>query len=414
MSNLLNFFNGAGGGGSAPLRSLVPFPYDTPIKVTQGGMTFIRSGHGDPVDFDPSLQSWVDDNIMFVTTQFLESTEQNTLNRGVGVDTDGAGVWMAAGYMYNASFPLPSLYISTDDAVTWSAVPGLSLTNGQLVASVKSGGQGVWIVTVSNGSTGITMYRTTNNGQTWTNITSTAMGSSASNWRAIETNRQGVWLICFGNGATYLRRSADNGVTWTNVNYPTQNCYALKFGGGVWIAGTGDVQASGGYHPSIVVSTDLGLTWQAPITINFTDFAYVQNKWVAVYQSTIYHLVGSDFSKWNRVAPKFDDMFTDHQYSNFTWFLNAGLDGALWMTVGSWSFRSPDRGVTWMKIAPSTLPMSGPNKRAVATIIGAQWNGSIGGIITGRPAAGCVYSNDGRMINGYDNSRRYVMYMRIK
>lgn len=413
MTNLANFFSG-GGGGAVPLRGLVPFPHDTLPKITQGGQVFLRSGKSEVVDYDPSLQSWVDNNIMFVNTQSVASSVSANYQRLGALDTDGAGKWMVSGFIFNPAHTLPLLYYSSDDGVSWSplAIPAINTSAG--VTSIKSGGNGVWIITVTGN--GVKMFRTTNNGANWTDITATAMSSSASAFKVIETTRAGVWLIGFGSNQTTLRRSTDNGASWADVNYPLGNCFALKAGNGQWIAGGNDTSVANNHHQTIVVSLDNGLTWQSPITtVNLADFAYVQGGWVGVYQSAIYHNVAGDFTKWNIVDIQYDDVFLDAQQTSYVWFLTVGLDGALWLKTSTLTFRSGDRGISWQRILPQLSPvMSGSNKRAVAVMLSNQASDIFGGILTGRPAAGCVYMNDGRLVNGGDNAQRYVMYIRIR
>ena len=119
MSNLLDFFNSGGGsagsGGAVPLRGLIPFPYDSPVKIEQGGMTFLRSGHSELVDFDPSLQDWVNNNPMFVNTYQTWDDSSGAVSMN-GSDTDGVGKWMIAGWRQSAYAPL---LLSVDNGVTW-------------------------------------------------------------------------------------------------------------------------------------------------------------------------------------------------------------------------------------------------------------------------------------------------------
>jgi hypothetical protein len=421
MSNLMNFFSGGSASAAVPLRALVPFPHDTPPKVEQNGQVFLRSGRSEVIDYDPSLQSWVNDNVMFINTQSLPSSQSSNFTRGTAVDTDGAGKWMVAGFANHSggqANTLPRVYYSDNDASSWQPLTIPALNPGYMINSIKSGGNGVWIITAAgNADTGFAsfMFRTANNGASWTDIASTAMLSNSSAFRAIETDRNGVWLICFGFNRTTIRRSADNGVTWTSVNFPQGNCYVLKSGNGQWIAGCNDPLTANNPHTTIVVSLDNGASWQTPITtVTLADFAYVQGGWVGTVSTGIMHNLAGDFSVWNVVDIRYDDSFSDAAQTSVVWSLSSGLDGTLWLRTSSTTHRSIDRGVSWQRVLPSLGPvMSAPNKRAVAVMTTTTAD-LFYGIVTGRPAAGCAYINDGRPASGGDTSQRYVMYMRIK
>lgn len=414
MSNLMNFFGSGGGGGSVPLMGLTEFPFDSPVKIVRGNEVYIRSGHSEAVDFDPSLQSWVNDNIMFVNTQSLPTSEVGTAIRGTGVGTDGNGKWMVAGFAVSASHSLPKLYYSADDGVSWSAMAIPITTNGHGIVNVRSGGNGVWIVRAGSGSFW-KLWRTADNGQTWTDI-STAAAGGASNVLSYDTDGNGVWIATFGNAATFIRKSTDNGVTWSQSGTASvSDAYVIKYGGGEWVICTTDPNTANGWT-SLMVSTNAGQSWTThALGTSAQDYAYVQGTWV-LFGSYQTYVRGADFTKWNQQILRHADTFTDYYAVGAAQpTLVAGLDGSLWCCVHNVPFRSTDLGITWLRYDHrSSRVVAGPNKRAVCITNTVGAAGLPLGIATGRPAAGCMYSNVGRQANSGDIGRRSAYYMRVR
>lgn len=413
MSNLQQFFGGTGGGvGTVPLRGLVPFPYDTPNKVYQGSQVFVRSGFPELIEYDPSLQSWVDDNIMFVNTQ-SETADVTSANRGLSVDTDGAGKWMVAGWQNISGRNLPAMYFSQDDGINWTALPGLVIPINSVVKRIRFGGaDGIWIAHIAVGSTD-KFYRTTDNGETWTDITLVIWpGGGVIQNNVIETNRLGTWFIISPDRTTFMR-STDNGASWSSVSLG-QQAHSLKYGGGTWVVMVGNATASPFRHTHVSFSTNNGASWSGAIPLSIGDLAYVGGSWKGAVLGSIYD-VSADFTKLTDLRPQYPDTFTDMGNQNQAgWLLRVGLDGVLWLIAERTTFRSKDAGVTWTKYQ-THFPalMSGPNKRTVA-IVDSSSADIRRGIATGGPAAGCHYSilepNDGVV----SRNRRSVMYMRTK
>lgn len=414
MSNLMNFFGSGGGGGSVPLMGLTEFPFDSPIKVVRGNEVYIRSGYSEAVDFDPSLQEWVDDNIMFVNTQSLPSSETVNATRGVGVGTDGTGKWMAAGYAASAAHSLPKLYYSADDGVSWTPMAIPITTNGHGVLNVKSGGNGVWIIRAGSGSFS-KLYRTADDGQTWADI-STAAAGGASNIVSYDTDGNGVWIATLGNAATFARKSIDNGATWSQTGLASiSNAFVIKYGGGDWVVCTTDPNTTTGWT-SLMVSSNAGVSWTThALGVTAQDYVYCQGNWVLflTYQT---YIRGVDWTKWNAVVPRYQDTFTDYySVGSIQPILSCGMDGSLWVSLYNVPFRSTDLGTTWLRYDHRTsFVMSGPNKRAVCVTNSVGAAGLPIGIATGRPAAGCMYSNVGRQVQTGDIGRRSAYYMRVR
>lgn len=160
--------------------------------------------------------------------------------------------------------------VSTDNADTWTAfTPYLGL--GALPAA--GGGNSSFIRIAGSGSTWIAagfysrVARSTDNGETWTeltrglntgvDITLTASG--------VEVNGT-TWIVSFANG--YAARSTDDGVTWTTLpqglnSGSTTDVSTAKFG-------NNDVWLAFGINGYASKSTDDGETWTAlPRGLNY-------------------------------------------------------------------------------------------------------------------------------------------------
>lgn len=418
MANLQQFFNG--GGGSVPLRALVPFPFDTPPKVTVGGQVFLRTGLSEAVDYDPSLQSWVDDNIMFTNTLVeTNGAASALLPSAPAVDTDGAGKWMVA--MWPAAgigLNLPRIYYSEDDGLTFAPKSITGFPTGWLVKEIKSGGMGVWIVRAEAGTTAEKFFRTTDDGDSWTDISVALLGNTVVNDVTYETDRNGVWLAT-APGQTNMRRSTDNGATWGNSQTSVgQDVKGIKYGGGRWVIGIEGYTAD--IYSSIRISTDAGLTWGAAITVSFYDYVFAKGEWVAWTNLGFSKPNDNTLATWSAFHPLYQDTLSDFNVPSGSMTrqrARAGLDGAIWLTWFSHTFRSTDNGLSWLRYDENyAAVMSGPNKRAVGVFIPASStnqpiNGQQPGIVTGRPAAGVPRTV---LDTGGNDDRRAVMYICIR
>lgn len=159
------------------------------------------------------------------------------------IDTDGAGVWIIVGnngYMIRSS----------DNGLTWTTI---SSGFSGLIYSVATDKNGTWLAGDQNGN----IRRSTNNGLNWFAVTS---GFGVANVRSIATNGQGVWIAV--GGQRNARRSSDNGVTWSSISVGgtidvIYSCVATD-NNGVWVVGSNSATAAR--------SVDNGLTWTSVLT----------------------------------------------------------------------------------------------------------------------------------------------------
>lgn len=186
---------------------------------------------------------------------------------------------------------------TVNGGATWDAVA----VNAGLdeVGGVTAGSDGVWCIPNWQG----VIYRSADDGLTWSQII-LAFGGEGYAPGKLFTDGAGTWMSTISMGGGYFR-STDNGATWdeTVTDGPTIS-ELCALGGGVWLRGGGEVLSR---------STDNGLTW-----------ATVDDGVVASY--------------WNPSCFAHDGNGT---------IVAAGTNGS-----GSHNFtRSTDNGLTWTSFA---------------------------------------------------------------
>ncbi|NOT61414.1 MAG: hypothetical protein HOP19_14445, partial [Acidobacteria bacterium] len=148
------------------------------------------------------------------------------------------------------------LWFSDDNGDNWTR----QINNGLLI------GRGVTALAASNttlflgtnfGGTGGGVYRSTNEGQTWTAINN---GFPAP--RSIQdflVNGVNVFAITF-NGELF--RSTDNGDNWTRINNGLPSAVSVGLGGGFTITNNAILLRNGAENPAAIYrSTDNGANW---------------------------------------------------------------------------------------------------------------------------------------------------------
>lgn len=420
MSNLTDFFGG--GGDSIPLRGLIAMPYDTPPKYTINGMTLLRSGVPEMVDFDPSLQSWVDGNLMFVNT-YATWDDSSGSQPMTGSDTDGAGNWMVAGWRQSA---YSTLLFSNDDAVSWTPVT-VPWASSSTIHEIKSGLNGVWLVATRAQSGAYEIYRTTNNGASWV-LVSNAVSGFNTYYGGMVTDRNGVWMVWANPSAqvAHICRSLDNGATWANISVgvASSGVRLIEYGGGEWALGYGGNPGASEAFTGTVFSNNNGNNWSVRTVTGYAivDFAYCDQQWHAVAPFTIF-VLSPTAPRW---VPKpirgFDwlNQLGDGYNGGQSPFIRAGLDDSMIIGISSnWLGRSNDGGDTFVRFnIPVTSITIAPNGRAVGKVSGLS-KGISSGIVTGVKAAGIPYLPAEHVpYNNYNWNNTYngmaIMYVRIK
>src|SRR5262249_43449100 len=156
---------------------------------------------------------------------------------------------------------LAGILESTDGGSSWKKIAaGANWGAGHYVFFINST---TWMLTSQwNG-----MYRTTDSGATWTQVTTQTM-QHGGNPPHRPPNR-----VLYTGAYTTLLRSTDNGVSWTAVGPHTSDGYNAIIGDGTSLyaqpANTGS-SATGSHSYYVSAETD-GVTWTPFNTQMFTD-----------------------------------------------------------------------------------------------------------------------------------------------
>lgn len=287
--------------------------------------------------------------IGLISGSFAETWAAVTSNAGSNainaVETDGNGVWVAAG-------AAGAMVRSTDNGATWTAVTsgfGADAING--LACDRSG---VWVAVGGAGK----ITRSTDNGATWTAVTSGLTGTDVI--YSVASDRNGTFVALFMSASSHgALRSINSGVAWASVvvNASAVGTYKgiATDRKGVWISTSSSTQ----YYRS----TDAGATWTQIAGVSGLSTNRIttdgKNTWVAANSGSVAQAARSSDNglTWATVSTPGTlasaAVATD---SSGTWLIG---------NTGAAIYRSTDNGFTW-----STTTVTGLTGGALSACFG--------------------------------------------
>ena len=139
----------------------------------------------------------------------------NTQTMPTGVNYSGTPIWNpnTSKFMVSAQFG-QSVYTSSD-GVTWAAggAPGSPITNNTQIVYIGT----TWFITDRNRY----IYKSTNNGTTWTDVTPPTINQPATSASGILAVGTTLYAFLYRvSGVTSSFKSTDNGATWTSTTDP--------------------------------------------------------------------------------------------------------------------------------------------------------------------------------------------------
>ena len=253
-------------------------------------------------------------------TDLSGSISSSANGNGSVIATDKKGTWMIGLNSY--------LYKSTDNGNTWNEIQSTAGLSISYVFSIATDSNGTWIVGSSYGR----VCKTTDNGSTWENIGSKFnFGDVITNHvKGIATDSKGNWLIsCIGsgdNGRGKTFKSTDNGNDWTDITTDVDILaksqdvrYMATDSKGTWIFGG---------HSNIYISTDNMTSWQdLSVKLNSSNFRSVatdsKGTWIIGSMLSMYDISTDNGNTWRYMTASksiFNSLATN---SNGIW-LSAG------------------------------------------------------------------------------------------
>ena len=210
---------------------------------------------------------------------------------------------------------------STTTTTTWSSVS--SFTNGEIIYSMIYDASG----NMYAGTMGGKIYKSTNNGTSWTLINS---GMSASY----------IWSLNVSSGTLYA--ATNNGVfkysgsSWSSAGLTGKDVHALAYSNGVFYAGTW------GY--GVFSSSDNGSTW-TELNTGIESYLTIQSLTISsdgtVFVGTVgYGVLKLTGNSWTKVTSGYDVVWAMASAGTYVY---AG-------TYGNGLLKSSDNGATWTKV----------------------------------------------------------------
>jgi hypothetical protein len=247
-----------------------PTNFDRPLRVVVSDTGVMAVSHSDggntlAMSYDGGA-TW--SNVVVAPSAYSE----------IYIDTDHAGNWVATSHDNNIG---TTMFVSTDDGVTWVENDPTGSTTRELRTVVYSRETGTWMVllfgsTSSSTDSGVYINDGTDITAPWT-FRSIA-GSGDTQYLIPPVDGNNTWVLFYGkssNTETHLAKSTDNGVTWTlfakdDVNWPSNGvCRGLyAFGNKVFF--TTDSTSGGGD----VLSIELDLLSNNPDTSTLATRVY--------------------------------------------------------------------------------------------------------------------------------------------
>jgi len=273
-------------------------------SIAAGGGTLVavwESTSGAGTDFDIRFTRSADGGQTWSAVAPLNTNAATDANndhdRNARIATDGDGTWICVwdsndpsggttGFDQDVFFSK-----STDDAVNWSAPALVDAAGGtdstfDSLPRIGSDGEDGWVAVWADALTnGMQVMWSDSDGDSWT--LAPGIVDPGSNAYSVAGAPDGTWLIAsrklVGDSDVFIYQSADGGMTWSAPIRPVPNdlvnpnddenpWVGINSEGMAVVAWRSDEQHGGGlgFDPEIVMcaSTDSGLTWGPPTSIN--------------------------------------------------------------------------------------------------------------------------------------------------
>lgn len=249
-------------------------------------------------------------------------------------------------------------------AVAQGTNRGIYTTNGTTWTETTLPASRIWLKAAYNPKNagrasavgwGGTAY-STDSGQTW----SAGSGMTSADVDAVAPVTSTVWIIV-SNSVNQYWKSTNNGQTWTQTTFPTGSVY-----NGRDVAGAGDslavvVRGQLGYYTTTDGDTFTARTLPTPPggTNNFSRIRYSNGVYFAMENTTNrYIMTSTDGINWSTrdvrgTAGSTSDSFRDVAYGNGTWMIACDLSSAYYTStdLSTWTRLTMPASRRWSGVA---------------------------------------------------------------
>jgi hypothetical protein len=187
----------------------------------------------------------------------------------------------------------PELRYSADPTaggVSWSSIdfPGSS----DISRTVEYSDTGTWIA----GTSEDVVFRSTDGGDSWTEITAVAAGGG--NMLCLATDGEGTWLV---GGVSKILKSYDDGLNWY-VSAVLGQVNGLEYNNGVWFLASNTTTS---YRITAIAQSDTIDTWSSVSGISEGLWAICHitgDTWMTANKSNTPYLSTDNCASWNAVT----------------------------------------------------------------------------------------------------------------
>lgn len=378
LSLLLTACNAPSAPADGPSEpTLAPYSPDTPSPPVLDA-PLVEAPALVSIHFVNSLDGWGVTDTQVVRTNdggitWYDLTPPGVTETGYGVYTvalDASHFWMQfpdfENYPNNGT-----LYRTADGGFTWSSVE-TPFSGGDLQFLDPNNGWVLADLGVGAGSNAVAVYQTVDGGKSWTQKyindpnaanagDSLPLGGLKAGIAPLNMQTAFVYGVTYAPGSSYLFRTDDGGVTWSEVilSLPSgvenselgidqdQMKFVSPAEGFIAIRITGEA-----YQLAVYVTSDAGDTWTLTPTLisegGSADFLSAEE--AVIYNGQQFYVTRDAAQTWTIVPPDvmFGDVFAGMDFSNLSTGWVITLDPANQRFL----YRSGDGGRTWFPIAP--------------------------------------------------------------
>jgi photosystem II stability/assembly factor-like uncharacterized protein len=186
----------------------------------------------------------------------------------------------------------PELRYSADpsDSSSWSTIdfPGSS----DLSRTVEYSATGTWIAGDGSGA----VFRSTDGGDSWTEITDVASGG---NMLCLATDGAGTWLC---GGTSKVLKSYDDGLNWYVSQTGIGQTNGIEYNNGVWFLASNTTTS---YRATTILNSDTTDTWTAVTGISEEMWAICHisgDTWMAAPKNRYPYLSTDNCASWTQTG----------------------------------------------------------------------------------------------------------------